>query len=75
MLSSLNAVISTNERNWILTGYVIFKLRYNQIYQLETTIQIDEFEFENALILSFIFKIEQCVNTTTQYAPELKLGR
>ena len=37
MLSSLNAVISTNERNWILTGHVIFKLRYNQIYQLKTT--------------------------------------
>ena len=27
LLSSLNAVISTNERNWILTGHVIFKLR------------------------------------------------
>ena len=37
MLSILNAVISTNERNWILTGHVIFKLRYNQIYQLKTT--------------------------------------
>ena len=56
-------------------GHVIFKLRYNQINKLETTIQIDEIEFENALILSFIFKIEQCVNTTTQYAPKLKLGR
>ena len=32
-------------------------------------IQIEELEFENDLILSFIFKIEQCVNTTTQYAP------
>ena len=39
LLSSLNAVISTNERNWILTGYVIFKLHYNQIYQLKTTNQ------------------------------------
>ena len=37
LLSSLNAVILTNERNWILTGHVIFKLRYNQIYQLKTT--------------------------------------
>ena len=36
-LSSLNAVISTNERNWILTNHVIFKLRYSQIYQLKTT--------------------------------------
>ena len=32
LLSGLNAVISTNERNWILTDPVIFKLRYNQIY-------------------------------------------
>ena len=37
LLSSLNAVILTNERNWILTGHVIFKLRYNQIYQMKTT--------------------------------------
>ena len=36
-LSSLNSVISTNERNWILTGHVIFKLGYDQIYQLKTT--------------------------------------
>ena len=32
LLSSLNAVISTNERHWIITGHVTFKLRYNQIY-------------------------------------------
>ena len=31
LLSSLNAVISTNERHWIITGHVTFKLRYNQI--------------------------------------------
>ena len=37
LLSSLNAVISTNERIWILTGHVISKLCYNQIYQLKTT--------------------------------------
>ena len=37
LLSNLNAVISTNEKSWILTGHVIFKLRYNQIYQLKTT--------------------------------------
>ena len=43
LLSSLNAVISTNERNWILTGHVIFKLRYNQIYQLKTTEETDEY--------------------------------
>ena len=31
LLSSLNTVISTNERHWIITGLVTFKLRYNQI--------------------------------------------
>ena len=33
----MNAVISTNERAWILTDHVTFKLRYNQIYQMKTT--------------------------------------
>jgi hypothetical protein len=37
LLSSLNFIISTNERNLILTGHVIFKLRYDKIYQLKTT--------------------------------------
>ena len=31
MLSSLNAVISTNERHWIIARRVTFKLHYNQI--------------------------------------------
>ena len=31
----MNAVISTNERAWILTGHVTFKLHYNQIYPNE----------------------------------------
>ena len=31
LLSSLNVVISTNERHWIITGHVTFKLQYNQI--------------------------------------------
>ena len=30
-LFSLNAVILTNERHWIITGHVTFKLRYNQM--------------------------------------------
>ena len=30
-LSILNAVISTNERHWIITDHVTFKLCYNQI--------------------------------------------
>ena len=37
LLYHMNAVISTNQRNWILTGHVIFKLHYNQIYQMKTT--------------------------------------
>ena len=45
LLSSLNAVISTNETNWILTDHVIFKFRYNQIYQLKTTIVSQEYHF------------------------------
>ena len=40
LLSSMNAAISTNEKVWILTSHVIFKLRYNQIYQLKTTHEI-----------------------------------
>ena len=36
LLSSLIAVISTNERNQILTDHVTFKLPYNQIYQMKT---------------------------------------
>ena len=37
LFSSMKAVISTNQRAWILTGHVTFKLRYNQIYQMKTT--------------------------------------
>ena len=36
LLSSMNAVISTNERASILTGHVTFKLRYNKIYQMKS---------------------------------------
>ena len=42
MLSSLNFVISTGERNWILTDHVIFKLRYNEIYQMKNTKDLDQ---------------------------------
>ena len=37
LLSSLNCVISINERNGISTDHVIFKLGYNEIYQMKTT--------------------------------------
>ena len=36
----MNAVISTNERAWTLTGHVTFKLHYDQIYQMKTTIDL-----------------------------------
>ena len=35
----MNAVISTNERAWILKGHVTFKLSYNLIYQMKTTLK------------------------------------
>ena len=38
LLSSLNPVISINERSWILTDHVTFKLPYNQIYQMKNPI-------------------------------------
>ena len=34
---------STNERNWILIGHVIFELFYNQIYQLKTFLYSTKF--------------------------------
>ena len=37
LLSSLKFVILTNARNEILADHVIFKLRYNEIYQMKTT--------------------------------------
>ena len=36
-LSSLNAVISTNERTRIITGHVIYNLAYTYKFQLKTT--------------------------------------
>ena len=35
LLSSLNAVISTNESHWIITGHVTFKLPYDFSYQMK----------------------------------------
>ena len=37
LLSSLNAVISTNESSQILTGHVIYILAYTYKFQLKTT--------------------------------------
>ena len=37
LLSILNSLISTNERNGVLTDHVIVKLCYNEIYQMKTT--------------------------------------
>ena len=38
LLSSLNAVISTNESTWVITGHVIYNLAYTYKFQLKTTI-------------------------------------
>ena len=40
LLSSLNAVISTNERIEFITGHVIFNKAYNEILQLKTTMDL-----------------------------------
>ena len=40
LLSSLNAVISTNERIELIPGHVIFDGAYNEIFQLKTTSNI-----------------------------------
>jgi hypothetical protein len=37
LLSSLNAVISTNESTVIITGHVIYNLAYTYKFQLKTT--------------------------------------
>ena len=37
LLSSLTAVISTNERIQFITGHAIFNGAYNEIFQLKTT--------------------------------------
>ena len=38
LLSSLNAVISTNESARIITGHVIYNLAYTYKFQLKTTL-------------------------------------
>ena len=37
LLSSLNAVISTNESTWFITGHVIYNPAYTFKFQLKTT--------------------------------------
>ena len=66
LLSSLNAVISTNERNWILTGHVIFKLRYNQIYLLKTTLDILKTIRNNELINNKVSRWSKCLGKNSR---------
>ena len=40
MLSSLNAVISTNESTQIVTGHVIYNLAYIYKFQLKTNMNL-----------------------------------
>ena len=40
LLSSLNAVISTNESTRIITGHVIYNLAYTYKFQIKTTLLV-----------------------------------
>ena len=67
LYSSQNFVISTNERNGILTDRVICKLCYNEIYQMKTT---DDPWFEFFLILesktfSLVLELDMWRNRST----------
>ena len=70
LLSILNSLISTNERNGILTDHVIFKLCYNEIYQMKTTyIYVCLFKnifsipkFLISLIFLLVVNLEYCPN-------------
>ena len=43
LLSSLNALISTNESTEFITGHAIFNGAYNEIFQLKTTYMLETF--------------------------------
>ena len=59
----MNAVISTNESAWILTGHVTFKLSYNRIYQMKTpnnkfwTKYVNPFYQENSITMEVVNSI------------------
>ena len=44
MLSSLNAVISTNESTRIITGHAIYNPAYTYKFQLKTTLAVERGE-------------------------------
>ena len=47
MLSSLNAVISTNESTQVITGHVIYNPAYSYKFQLKTTIVLANLDKNN----------------------------
>jgi hypothetical protein len=47
LLSSLNAVISTNESTQLITGHMVYNLAYTKILQMTTTI-VWAFEIRDA---------------------------
>ena len=53
LLSSLNAVISTNESTRIVTGYVIYDLAYTYKFQLKTTIAFHSVFFSLFLFVTY----------------------
>ena len=60
LLSSLNAVISTNKSTQIITGHVIYKLAYTYKFQLKTTLDCDFNEpiLKNSTVGDFLFKTD-----------------
>ena len=59
MLSSLNAVISTNESTQVITGHVIYNPAYTYKFQLKTTHDLQILQvsyFQNSyLVISFVY--------------------
>ena len=50
---------------WILTGHVIFKLFYNQIYQLKTTIYLVQiFVFSCLVVLVVVCYVIGCLHNS-----------
>ena len=72
LLSSLNAVISTNESTWIITGHVIYNPAYTYKFQLKTTIELRTEDFLFWRKLAPILDIKQLMKLENYCATTLK---
>ena len=62
LLSSLNAVISTNESTRIITGHVIYNPAYTYKFQLKTTLDAeDDRKFRVQCTQCGIYQHAECV--------------